>query len=228
MKIPSLPLMMTLLCAAARAADAPLPAARLAYADGRVTVESGGVKRPGKAGEALFSGDAIATAQAATAVVELADGSQLKLRELSRVALDLPAPGPSSITEALLTLGGVFAKITKRAPGSRFRVRAGSVLASVKGTEFFVSFGRKARGGRDLWVCVNEGAVDVGTLALKNTIEVPHGRGVLIQSGRDLTKPQAYNWTKALNWNMDPAAGALEDKTNLDAAYSDLLDQDYR
>ena len=47
-------------------------------------------------------------------------------------------------------------------------------------------------------------------------------------AGLNLTKPQAYDWTKQLNWNMDPKSGDIEDKVSLDSAYTDLLDQDYR
>lgn len=199
-----------------------LPAARLSFVKGAVTVHAGGAKREGKTGDALVSGEAVATGAGAVAVVDISDGSQLKLRELSRVVLDLASD------EAALSLGGIFAKVTKRSSNSSFRVRAGPAVVAVKGTEFFTAFGRPARGGRDLWVCVNEGAVVVATTASKKTVEVPQGRGVLIKSGRTLTRPQAYDWTKTLNWNMDPAGGSVEDKTELDGAYSDLLDQDYR
>ena len=30
-----------------------------------------------------------------------------------------------------------------------------------------------------------------------------------------------------LNWNLDPGSGQVEDRTDLEQAYSDLLDQDY-
>jgi hypothetical protein len=103
-----------------------------------------------------------------------------------------------------------------------------TVAAAVRGTRFFTAYGRAGAGGRDLWVCVDEGVVEVRTSASKGALSVPAGKGVLIKSGRALTKPQAYDWTKKLNWNMDAGAGSVEDKTNLDAAYSDLLDQDYR
>ena len=65
------------------------------------------------------------------------------------------------------------------------------------------------------------------TTASKSALSVPAGKGVLIKSGLDVTKPQAYDWTKKLNWTMDPKDGVVEDKTALDKAYSDLLDQDY-
>ncbi|HEX4049209.1 MAG TPA: FecR family protein [Elusimicrobiota bacterium] len=204
------------------------PPARLVYAAGRVTVEpKGGAAAPAKAGAPLGDGDAVATGAGATAVVELADRTRLKLRESSRLVLNLPS-ARSTATEIFLSLGGVFAKVTKRRPGEEFRVTTPTVAAAVRGTRFFTAYGRAGAGGRDLWVCVDEGVVEVRTSASKGALSVPAGKGVLIKSGRALTKPQAYDWTKKLNWNMDAGAGSVEDKTNLDAAYSDLLDQDYR
>jgi ferric-dicitrate binding protein FerR (iron transport regulator) len=203
------------------------PPARLLFVSGDVTVESKGGGRLGKTGAALADGDAVATAAGATAVVALADGSLLKLRESSRLVLKLPAVR-SPVTEVLLTLGSVFAKVTKRRLGEEFHVTTPTAVAAVRGTQFFTAYGRARGQSPDLWVCVNEGAVDVKTTASKAALSVPAGKGVLIKSGLDVTKPQAYDWTKKLNWNMDPKDGAVEDKTSLDAAYADLLDQDYR
>jgi ferric-dicitrate binding protein FerR (iron transport regulator) len=203
------------------------PPARLAFVFGGVTVESKDGARAGQTGAALADGDAVATAAGATAIVELADGSRLKLRESSRLVLTLPN-GRSLVTEILLSLGSVFARVTKRRNGEEFHVRTRTAVAAVLGTQFFTAYGRDRNKARDLWVCVNEGVVEVKTTAAKAALSVPAGKGVLIKSGLDVTKPQAYDWTKKLNWNMDPKAGAVEDKTILDAAYADLLDQDYR
>lgn|GEM_PF-708398 len=210
----------------ARAADAAA-AARLDFAAGAVTAETAGAKRPVKTGAALAAGDVIETAAAATAVVRLADGSRLKLRGGSRLQLT-PQPPNSRATEVMLFLGGVFAQITKRSTDAEFRVRTPGAVAAVRGTRFFTAFGRTRGKERDLWVCVDEGLVEVGSNASKERRGVPAGSGVLIKGEKDVTKPQPYNWTKKLNWNMDPAKGAVEDKTNLDSAYADLLDQDYR
>ncbi|MBI3554247.1 MAG: FecR domain-containing protein [Elusimicrobia bacterium] len=190
-------------------------------------MEGPAAKGPAKEGQALSSGDWIETLKAATAVIELADGSALKLKELSRFQLELPA-GKERTTSGLLSFGGVFAKVAKVLPGASFEIRTETAVAAVRGTEFFTAFGRAKKAGRDLWVCVNKGAVDVTTTASKAPLRVPAGKGILIKAGLDLTKPQAYEWTKKLNWNMDPKSGALEDQTNLDSAYTDLLDQDYR
>lgn len=221
-------LLLAVLALPASAADKAVPeGARLAVVTGDVTVQSKSGGRLGKQGEVLAAGDAVATADGATAVIALPDRSRLKLREASRAAVTLPTK-TSPVTEVLLSIGSVFAKVSKQANGREFRVRTNSAVAAVRGTEFFTAFGRARGKSRDLWICVNEGAVDVETDSSKKPLRVPAGKGILIKSGLDLTKPQAYDWTKTLNWNMDSDKGGVEDKTALDGAYTDLLDQDYR
>ena len=208
------------------AAEIKAPGARLVHAAGGVTIESKEGGRPARTGAPLENGESVTTAAGAVAVVELPDGSRLKLRESSRVAVTLPGP-KSDETEAFLAFGSVFAKVSKRL-GQKFNVRTPSAVAAVRGTEFFTAYGRAKGKSRDLWVCVNEGAVEIETSKSKKGLLVPAGQGVLIKSGLDLTKPQAYDWTKSLNWSMDADKRPVEDTTNLDGAYSDLLDQDYR
>jgi ferric-dicitrate binding protein FerR (iron transport regulator) len=203
------------------------PAGKILAAAGKVHVEIGKTKTPAKAGTVVPDGASVETGKKSTAVIELPDRKVLKLNAMSRVTLSLPKAA-GKVTEAVLAFGGLFAKLGKQRQGEVFRVRAENAMAAVKGTEFFTAYGRKAKGGRDLWVCVNEGAVELSTGASPEKLSVPAGQGVLIKAGRDLTKPQAYEWTKKLNWNSDPAKGSIQDETNLDKAYADLLDQDYR
>ena len=209
------------------AAPAPAASARLIHAAGGVTIGPEEGARPGKSGSPLERGEAVTTAKGAVAVVELPDGSRLKLRESSRVAVTWPGPD-SPATEAFLSFGSVFAKVAKRIEGRTFDLRTPSAVAAVRGTEFFTAYGRGKGEARDLWVCVNEGAVEVKTTKDEKGVLIPAGKGVLIKSGLETTEPKPYGWTKGLNWSMDPEKGPLEDKTSLDAAYSDLLDQDYR
>ncbi|HXT01757.1 MAG TPA: FecR family protein [Elusimicrobiota bacterium] len=209
------------------AAAAAAPPARLAYADGDVTIQSKDGGRLGRTGAALADGEAVVTGPGATAIVETADGSRLKLRESSRLVLNLPAVRRPE-TEVELSWGGVFAKVTKRRLGEQFRVRTQTAVAAVRGTQFFTAYGRDAGKTKDLWVCVNEGAVDVKTDGAKEGLLVPAGKGVLVKAGTELTQPQAYDWTKLLNWNMDAKTGGVEDRTDLESAYTELIDQDYR
>jgi ferric-dicitrate binding protein FerR (iron transport regulator) len=216
-------LCLLLLAASASAAEH----ATLVHATGDVTVEAAGAGRLAKAGASVPDGGSVATAAGATAILELPDGSRLKLRESSRLKLSLPKTR-SPQTEVTLSLGSVFAKVMKRLPGAEFRVRAGTAVAAVRGTEFFTAFGRKAKKGKgdDLWVCVGKGVVDVS--AGGKSRPVKEGEGVLIPGGKEVTKPKFYPWTKELNWNMDAAQGEVADKTKLDSAYTDPLDEDYR
>jgi ferric-dicitrate binding protein FerR (iron transport regulator) len=227
----ALPLLLAVAAAAAPKKAAPKPAAgaaSLLYIEGKVTVTLGGHRKEGREGDVLGDGDAVATARKASAVILMPDGSRLKLRELSNITLDIPGAGGGELG-GTLTLGGVFAKVTKRLAGAAgFHVRAADAVASVRGTQFFTAFGRQGKKGKDLWVCVNEGAVDVSAKGADKAQRVAQGEGVLVKSGTDVTAPQAYDWTKKLNWNMDPARGSVEDHADLDRAYSDLLDQDYR
>jgi len=209
-------------------ADSKTPDARLAHAVGDVTIESKEGGRLGKTGSTLANGNTVTTAAGALAVIEMPDGSRLKLRESSRVAVTWPGPKNGDLAEAFLSYGSIFAKVTKRLAGQKFNVRTPNAVAAVRGTEFFTAYGRAKGKKRDLWVCVNEGSIELSTTKSKRQLVVPAGKGVLIKSGVDLTEPQAFDWTKTLNWNMEAEKGELEDKTNLDAAYSDLLDQDYR
>ena len=56
---------------------------------------------------------------------------------------------------------------------------------------------------------------------------IREGEGINIIGGEKLTEPKRYRWTKQLNWNMNPEIGDVQDRTDLNQAYSDLLDQDY-
>ena len=101
------------------------------------------------------------------------------------------------------------------------------MIAGVRGTEFFVAYGRTIETEPDIWLCVNEGSVNVSLFKTGDSVIVNKGEGINIISGRKLTEPVFYPWTKDLNWNTNPDAGSVIATTSLDSAYEDLLDQDY-
>lgn len=205
------------------AASAAVPAARLVYANGPVAVISAGRLRAARAGERVLDGDFIKTGPKTTAVLLLPDGSRLKLRAGTSLKLDL-SDQPAGMLGASLSAGGVFAQVAKGS-GPRFRLATEHAVITVSGTEFFTAYGRAARGGADLWVCVGKGSISV---ASGRTLAVREGEGVLLSGGRRLSKARRYAWTETLNWNMDEDRGEVVDGTKLDAAYADLRDQDYR
>lgn len=192
------------------------------YVAGDVHLERGGSRTDAEIGMQVQQSDQIFTGPDATAVIELMDGAVLKLRADSH--LDLSTLGDQ--TTVHLKTGGLFTRVKEKL-FRRFEVRAETALAGIRGTEFFVAYGRTVEETPDVWLCVNDGSVEVSIEGRSGKTVVQAGEGINILAGTRLTDPRFYRWTLELNWNTDPRRGEVMDDTDLDQAYSDLLDQDY-
>ncbi len=195
---------------------------QLTYTEGDVSIRSSTGAHPAAIGDALGAGDVITTSAQSLAVIDLANGTTLKLREKTTLAID----SIGDQTSVNLTAGGVFTTIVGKLTG-RFSVRTQSALAGVRGTEFFIAYGRTIDAQPDVWLCVNSGIVDVSIPDTGQDVQVKAGLGINIVGGTKITTPRRYPWTRHLNWNVNPGGGNVQDSTSLEAAYSDLLDQDY-
>jgi ferric-dicitrate binding protein FerR (iron transport regulator) len=199
---------------------------RVVYALGTVAVHRAGQTLEAEPGLEVGRGDVLETGRDGTAILELAGSVELKLRENTRLSLDSLGSSGEGIAVSLAR-GGLFSRVTGRLAG-RYSVRTEAAVAGVRGTEFFVAYGRRIDKLADVWLCVNEGSVEVSVPQTDQTVTVEKGEGINIVGGTKLTAPRRYGWTRRLNWNTDPGQGEVMDKTNLDQAYSDLLDQDYQ
>ena len=199
--------------------------ARVEYVDGEVWVESGSGRQAADFGMPLAEGDLVITGDDGVAVVTVSVGSRIKLRENTVVTIDERTTAGS----VELRQGGIFARVRRAATDDRrsFAVRTPTGVAGVRGAEFFVAYGRTIENLPDVWLCVNEGAVEISIREVDEVTVVEEGEGVNILSGVRATEPRFYAWTTQLNWNFDPDEGEVRDDTDLDGAYSDLLDQDY-
>ncbi|GAB4012589.1 MAG: hypothetical protein Fur0010_08570 [Bdellovibrio sp.] len=193
-----------------------------ALADGGLKFVRGKVIRDNKlmkTGDRVQFGDKISVAAKSLAVVELDDGSKIKINELSQVIIK-----KNVWPEAEVTLGSVFFNIVKRKTkdnGVKFKVKARQVSLGVRGTEFYVSLGKM---NDDVWMCVNEGLVEAATE--KKTVLVKQGEGIHVK--KDLVSdPKPLAWTKKLNWNMNENSGDLENNVSIEEAYTDVLGRDY-
>jgi len=191
------------------------------YVDGEAWVNRSGERVELSIGDEALIGDTLFTGPRTTLILALNQGT-LKLQSSTSLRLD-------NITEEVnlhLNAGGVFSKVR---PGrtSPFQIRTSHMVAGVRGTEFFISFGRQIDEVPDVWLCVNTGTVEVGLLDQEKSVLVEAGKGINVLGGSKITDPQFFPWTLELNWNMDPKSGKVQDNTDLDGAYSDLLDQDY-
>lgn len=195
---------------------------QVVYTEGEVALRSGSQTRDASIGDSLGTGDVIVTGARSLAVIDLANGTTLKLKEKTTLAIG----SIGEATSVTLTAGGVFTSIARKLTG-RFSVTTQTAVAGVRGTEFFMAYGKTIDAKPDVWLCVNSGAVEVVIPETGQTVIVPQGLGVNIVGGAKITSPKSYPWTRKLNWNIDPGSGTVNDRTSLEQAYSDLLNQDY-
>jgi hypothetical protein len=210
------------LCLAIAAPTAFALDGEVTYTEGSVTVMSNGGSQDAGPGTRVSTGDTVITGADGLAVIDLSNATQVKLRENTSVVI--AAIGDN--TQVNLTAGSLFTRIVGKLAG-RFSVRADNTVAGVRGTEFFIAYGKSTDSRRDVWLCVNSGVVDVSIPSANQEVQVPAGKGINIVGGMTLTPPRGYRWTRGLNWNMDPSRGNVADHTNLDQAYGDLLNHDY-
>lgn len=194
----------------------------ISYLEGDVLINREGVEMVGDFGFQLMNNDIIITGENSLAVLEIESRGTLKLRAQTKLRLE-------TTTEKIsieLREGGLFSKI-KKLLGWDYEVRTGGTVAGVRGTEFFVAYGQLVEETPDVWLCVNEGIVEVALVETGDSLLVHEGEGITIPSGARLTEPKFYKWTEDLNWNMEPDEGDVADNTDLSGAYTDLLDIDY-
>lgn len=200
---------------------------RIVYVEGRVDLlPAGGDAIEAIIGDPVAQGDVVITGSDGFAIIEVTGRSQVKLRADTELAISsLAGDGVVDVRR-----GGVFARVARAAgnvAGSTFQVTTPTVVAGVRGTEFFIAYGRTIEDLPDVWLCVNEGTVEVSVPQNGQRQLVEQGQGINILGGTEVTDPRFFEWTTDLNWNFDPGAGEVRDETDLDAAYADLLDQDY-
>jgi len=195
---------------------------QIMYTEGDVAWRNGPNTHDAVIGDPLGPGDVIVTGARSMAVIDLANGTTVKLKEKTTLSID--SIGES--TSVKLSAGGAFTSIARKLTG-RFSMNTQTAVAGVRGTEFFMAYGKTIDAQPDVWLCVNSGAVEVSIPETGQTVIVPQGLGINIVAGAKITNPKSYPWTRKLNWNIDPRSGAVDDRTSLENAYSDLLDQDY-
>jgi hypothetical protein len=194
----------------------------LTYFTGDITVKRDGESIHGEIGMQIKEGDEIRTGKNATAVISVDDATDLKLRENTVLNME----SISDTVSLELGSGGIFSRVRKKFFRS-YSIRTETVLAGVRGTEFFIAYGRLIDTLPDVWICVNTGSIEVAVIDKEEKTIIREGEGINIIGGEKLSAPKKYRWTKQLNWNMNPEIGDVEDRTDLNQAYSDLLDQDY-
>lgn len=202
------------------------PAARQPATGGEVQYVSGEV-HVGEAkaivNQAVQDGQTVRTGADSTAIIAFADGSRIKLNPMTRLKLDSLKSG----TELALESGAVFSQVRKQKTPGKFIIRTKTAVMGVRGTRFFTAYGKAEGKGADVWMCVDEGAVEVESSGggKAGKVVVQEGQGVFVPFGKAVTPPRPYEWTRKLNWSMEPEKGDIIDRTKIE--YKDLLKRYY-
>ncbi len=186
------------------AAAGSLDAAELYFVAGDVSVHKGKSWEKGTVGLAVSPGDRVKTGRNSIAIISLGDGTRLRVQPKTDVVLDSELEGDKKTSIFTLRRGAVFSKIFKK--GNDFRIRAKTIVVAVRGTRFFMSRNLQLIDGR-IWLCVNEGVVEMIQTRDNTSVMIPEGKGVFIPRNGTLMEPEVFEWTRDLNWNMDPEKG---------------------
>jgi len=201
--------------------------AKISFVRGSVDYQLKSKKKKLSKNTKILQGGKITTAAKSMAIITFPDGAKAKVGPNSQFVVNEIQQGKKGKTALSLLRGSVFIKVIKKSDKPNIYLKAGSVSMGIRGTEFFTSYAHNKKEDReDLWMCVNEGKVEV-TSQDKKSIIVKEGEGIFIVDKKKITKPKPYAWTKKLNWNMDETKGSVEHKLDISKAYYDLLDQEY-
>ena len=175
---------------------------KIVYTKGRTYLNGKSVKK----GVNFKKGAVFKTGANSILVARIDGGSTIKLSEASELKL-VSKERQSEVVK--FNFGQAFFNIKKSMNGKKkFKVLTRSASMGIRGTEFFVAYGSD----KDEWMCVNKGAVVVKARGEKKKTLVKAGEGIVIKGGKRTSDPTPLEWTKKLNWKMDPKKGSLKNE----------------
>lgn len=163
-------------------------------------------------------GDTVVTGKKSLAIYKVGGHSVYKQSAESNI--EVLRPSEEEDSDALIKAGSAFVKFNNPDGNKRMKVRTRAATFGVRGTEFFVSYGKTLE---DTWMCVREGKVQVDAKGEKGVL-VKAGEGVRV--GDKISDPKFLPWTSKLNWSFDTRKD-LVNHVSIEEAYEDPLNFDY-
>ena len=169
-------------------------------------------------------GDTFSTGDNSMAIIKITPGLQIKLKPNSILEIQKPKRNKKGKTYSYaLETGEIFIQAEKsKINNHQFKVR--DSVMGIRGTQFFIS--NRDKGKKNIWMCVNEGAVEVSISDNKKTVFVKAGEGIQIDSDK-LPKVKQYEWTNDLNWLMEGTFDEVNDLTDIQNINYDLESMNY-
>jgi ferric-dicitrate binding protein FerR (iron transport regulator) len=169
-------------------------------------------------------GDTFSTGKDSMAIIKINPGLQIKLKPNSILEIQKPKKNKKGKTYSYaLETGEIFIQAEKSKKNKHNFTARDSVMG-IRGTQFFIS--NRDKGKKNIWMCVNEGAVEVSVAKNEKTVLVKAGEGIQIDSDK-LPKVKQYTWTNDLNWLMEGTFDEVNDLTDIQNINYDLESMNY-
>ncbi len=172
--------------------------ARVTKVSGKVeAAAAGGAYAAVPVGTTIAEGGRVRTGEKSEAVLQMSDGSQVKLSERGEMLVAAIKQTETAKTSVVLFFGRLWAKVAKAAtPSASFEVVTPTAVAGVRGTEFTTAAGEDG----NTRVQVDEGSVGVDN----DSKDVSVGAGQAADANADAVgqpkKEAAPDWNK---WQRD-------------------------
>jgi len=152
----------------------------------------------------LAAGDIIRTGADSYAIIVTDDGSTFRLEENAQIKInELIVQGQeeefAGKTDLVLQLGSIFVEVVRKfsGPPSVMVKNEKGVALGVRGTEFFAGIDPESQ---DFIASVAQGEVAVMDEASDDHENVKAGESIVVENGRKLSRPYAYEWGKQMPW----------------------------
>lgn len=150
-------------------------------------------------GSLIPYGSRIQTHDDSLAIISFPEGSKLKVDPDSKIEVQEPkkeVDGSSSKTLHLLR-GGILMEFVRSHPEDTIVIEREFVSLAVRGTRFFLG-----EEGSDLYASVEKGKVSMVNTESLDYEDVKAGESIVVESGKSLTAPSNFNWSKGINWRL--------------------------
>jgi hypothetical protein len=179
--------------------------AKLLHIKGKVKVVRDRKTLKAHKGMELFSGDKIKCARKSLAIIRYGKKSTIKVDERTSlsistlVSVDTGKPKEQGVMVKLLN-GSFMMDYSRAHKDEQVKVEMKSVALGVRGTRFFVS--SSGQGEKHAHAAVERGQVNIYDFAADDYEVIAAGTGVVVDGGRAITKPAAFDWVKKMNWSV--------------------------
>jgi ferric-dicitrate binding protein FerR (iron transport regulator) len=199
----------------------PTFANTLHFIRGEVTVNN----TKAQPGSVVKAGDHLITGPQSLAIVRLDGGVTLRIEPSSEIRLQLVNDKTQGNRIGVLR-GSLISRLQRSAEETQqpLTIQTRQAAMGVRGTLFFVGIEEQKD---EVWMCVQEGSVEVRGREDSSRYMVKAGEGVVIRGDGKSSSPTFFPWTTKLNWELEEHESIVTNENILQEAYVNPIRRQY-